>query len=404
MADDAALIARVRQDTPGTAHVIHFNNAGCSLPPASVVAAQLDFLVRESEHGGYETAEALGDKADQPNRDVARQLGADAAGVGFCGSASEAWRRILYALSLKPGARVVFDESTYGGNILALLDGRERFGWELAAVPIDPATGMICTADFARELKVGADLAVITHMAAQCGTVNEIAEIIQLAKGCGAFTLLDACQTMGQVPIDFGGLGLDSLIFTGRKYLRAPRGTGGFVVAKTALERLNPLGPDIRAGSVLDDHRWTVARAAAGLELWERNWANHCGLGAAVEYWAGIDQQWAWARIQRLAALLTDTLRAMPGVVVRRRKAERGGIVVFDLPGKDLRVVRDDLRSAGMNVMYAGPQNAPLQMARDNEHGWLRASLHYYNTEEEVQRFTEFLATVYQPSRVTSTI
>jgi len=392
--NDDALISRLRTETPGAERVLHFNNAGCSLPAAQVVTAQIDFLRRESELGGYEAAEALGEEAQQPYRDLARRLRADEACVGFCNNASDAWRRVLYGLPLKSGARVVYDESTYGGNILALLDGRDRFGWELVPVRIDPTTGTIDQGSFLRAIEGGADLVALTHMAAQCGAVNDIAQLVRTARSAGAFTLLDACQTLGQVPIDFASLGLDSLIFTGRKYLRAPRGTGGFVFSRAAMELVQPLGPDIRSAAVLSSQAWERQVGAIGFEQWERNWAVHRGLAAAIEYWSALDEGWVWERIQLVAAVLTEALCEVPGVEVRRLSEERGGIVVFDMPGHDLRGVRDRLRVQGINTMYAGPQNAPLQMARDNEHGWLRASVHYYNTEDEVDQFAAAVSAI----------
>jgi cysteine desulfurase/selenocysteine lyase len=386
-------IEALRADTPGAERVIHFNNAGSSLPTSAVVTAQTDYLFRESIAGGYETAERLGDAVTAPYATLARLLKVDEDEIGFCGNASDAWRRVLYALPLKPGAHVAFDESIYGGNLLAVLDGRDRFGWRLTPVRLNADSGQMDLEELARVLESGVDLLALTQVPAQSGVVNPIAEIAALARRAGALTLVDACQSLGQLPIDLSGTEVDSLIFTGRKYLRAPRGTGGFVVRRPLLDRIRPLGPDIRGGTVAEDGTRSLRADASVLEQWERNWALHLGLGAALDYLSGLDADWIWQRIQGLASTLVEALSEVPEVIVRRRSAERAGIVVFSLPGKDLVAVRDWLRAHGANTMFAGPQNAPVEMFRIADAGWLRASLHYYNTEDEIARFTELLRT-----------
>ncbi|MGH3731542.1 MAG: aminotransferase class V-fold PLP-dependent enzyme, partial [Micromonosporaceae bacterium] len=361
-------------------------------PATPVVEAQIGYLRRESAGGGYETAERLGDAADTPYRGIAGLLGVEPAEVGFCGNASDAWRRVLYALPLGRGARIGYDESIYGGNLLALLEAEERFGWRLFPVSLDPDSGRIDLTALEAALTDGLDLVALTHMPAHSGVVNDLDETSAMIRRHGAISLVDACQTVGHVPIDLSPTAVDGLVFTGRKFLRAPRGTGGFVVRGPLLERIQPLGPDLRAGEVLPDGRHQVRRGGVGLEQWERNWALHVGLGAAVEYLLDLDREWAWRRIQGLSRTLAAELSAIDGIVVRRGPAEQGGIVVFDLPGKTLTSVRDSLRARGANVMFAGEQNAPVQMRRQGERGWLRASPHYFNTEDELRRFAALVS------------
>lgn len=387
----AKTVEQLRGETPGADRVIHFNNAGCSLAATPVVDAQIAYLNREAAGGGYETAERLGAVADTPYQGLAKLLGVAPDEVGFCGNATDAWRRVLYALPLTRGARIGYDESIYGGNLLALLEAEERCGWHLCPVAVDPDSGRIDLSALADVLRAGVDLVAITHMPAHSGVVNDLADASALIRQHGALSLVDACQTLGHVPIDLSPTEVDSLIFTGRKYLRAPRGTGGFVVRRPLLERIRPLGPDLRAGEVARDGTHTVRQGSVALEHWERNWALHMGLGAAVDYLLDLDREWAGDRIQHLADTLVARLTAMDGVVVRRGSAERGGIVVFDLPGKELTAARDWLRAHGANVMFAGEQNAPVQMRRWGERGWLRASLHYFNTEDEVRQFVTLL-------------
>jgi selenocysteine lyase/cysteine desulfurase len=384
-------IEQLRLDTPGSGETLHFNNAGCALALACVVRAQVEFLERESRGGGYEVADQLGEAVLAPYRSLARVVNARPDEVGFCVSATDAWRRVLYALPFPPHPRIAVDESIYGGNLLALLDAQDRFGWTLCPITVDDS-GTIDMDSLTRLLSTDISAVAVTHMPAQSGAVNPIAEIGRLGRDHGAITIVDACQSLGQVPIDFDA-SIDGLVFTGRKYLRAPRGTGGFVLRRDVLRRLRPLGPDIRSADVTPDGSMRVRKDATALEYWEKSWALHVGLGAALAYLEALDPEWIWRRIQYVAGALVDRLREVPGVVVQRRSGERGGIVVFDVPGADLVAVRDWLRSRSTNIMFAGPQNAPLEMFRAGQRGFLRASVHYFNTEDEIEEFARRLAT-----------
>lgn len=380
------LAERTRNDTPGAATVVHLNNAGCSLATDSVLAAQHAYLDAEATLGGYETALAHEEVAARFYELGAQVIRADADEMGYCHSATHAWRKVLFSLPLLQGATIAFDESIYGGNLIALLDGQRRLGWRLIPIPIAPS-GLIdgeVLADVLDRSRV--DLLAVTHMPAQSGVVNDLQLIARNAEAGGALTLVDACQSLGHVPIDVTRDRIDAMVFTGRKYLRAPRGTGGYFVRRTLLEGLAPFAPDIQSAEVLDRRMaWRIRDGSRRLEEWERNWANVIGAVAALEYLVGLDASWIFSRISRTAEQLVATLRTVPGVEVRRRSAERGGIVVFDVPGRDLLEIRDRLRGAGVNVMFAGPQNAPLEMFARQERGWLRASVHYFNDESDLE-------------------
>jgi selenocysteine lyase/cysteine desulfurase len=158
---------------------------------------------------------------------------------------------------------------------------------------------------------------------------------------------------------------------------------------------MSPLVPDIEVAEVCDaPMQWGVRSGARLLEQWERNWTSVVGAVAALEYLAGLDDSWVRARIGELAEALVAVLRSVPDVTVRRRSGETGGIVVFDVPGHDLVQIRDRLRARNVNVMFAGPQNAPIEMFSRQERGWLRASVHYFNDESDLNALATELRVV----------
>jgi len=387
------LVQQLRDETPGASRVVHLNNAGCSLPPQAVIDAQVAYIQEESLIGGYEAADRFASSADEFYTYGAKVLGCAPEEIGLCQSATDAWRKILYALPLHEGSTIAFDESIYGGNLLALTDGRNRFGWQLQPIDLSES-GAIDLSHLARVLQEGSvDLLAISHMPAQSGVRNPLGEIAQLAAKARCLTLVDACQSLGHAPIDLRKEGVDGLIFTGRKYLRGPRGTGGYFLRADVAADVVPLGPDIRVAEITDcDLGWQMRSDVPRLEHWERSWSGFVGAAAALKYLSNLDGDWIWARITSLAHLVVGALEPIRGVEVRRRTAEEGGIVVFDLPGRDLIDARDRLRALGVNVMFAGPQNAPIEMLRRSERGWLRVSVHYYNTAEDVARLAAAVA------------
>ena len=388
---------RTRLNTPGADNVTHLNNAGCALPVRSVVVAQREYLDAEAMTGGYEAAAAHVDVTERFYELLAKAVGANSDEIGFCQSATEAWRRVLLALPLPAGATIAFDESIYGGNLLALLDGSRRYGWKLAPIRVEPSGTMDeeVLEDVLRNRAVS--LLALTHMPAQSGAVNDLGRSAAIARRHGVTMVVDACQTLGQVPLDVGREGVDAVVFTGRKYLRAPRGTGGYYVRRELAETLSPLVPDIQVADVRNARmEWDVRPGARLLEQWERNWTSVVGAVAALEYLAGLDASWVRARISGLAETLVAVLRSVPAVAVRRRSGETGGIVVFDVPGHDLVQIRDRLRARRVNVMFAGPQNAPIEMFARQERGWLRASVHYFNDESDLDALATELRAVLQ--------
>src|SRR5690606_35178611 len=96
--------------------------------------------------------------------------------------------------------------------------------------------------------------------------------------------LLDACQSVGQMPIVVDALGCDMLAATGRKFLRAPRGTGFLFVRRDAIARIEPPMLDTRAARWVDTTRYVLRADARRFETWERSVANLLGLGTAIDY------------------------------------------------------------------------------------------------------------------------
>jgi len=382
-------IERARRDTPAANQVLHFNNAGAALMPAPVLQAQLHHLQLEAEAGGYEAAAAAGDRIEAIYDSIGRLLNADRAEIALVENATVAWDMAFYSVGFAAGDRILTAEAEYLSNYIAFLQVARRSGAVVDVVPSD-AAGELDVEALERMIDRRVKLIAITHVPTNGGLVNPAAAIGRIARAHGILYLLDACQSVGQMPIDVAAIGCDMLSATGRKYLRGPRGTGFLYVRRAVLERLEPPFLDLQAATWVEPDRYEMRPDARRFENWERNVAGQLGLGAAVDY--ALD--WGLAniagRIEPLAAELRRGLAEIPGVSVRDRGRRPCGIVTFTVEGKPARDIVVALGQRRINCHLSG--GSTLNARARGLPDLVRASVHYYNTEEEVARFAAAIA------------
>jgi selenocysteine lyase/cysteine desulfurase len=208
--------------------------------------------------------------------------------------------------------------------------------------------------------------------------------------GSPAWYLVDACQSVGQLPVDMGRIGCDVLSATGRKFLRGPRATGFLVVSQRMLDDLEPFPLDLHAATwtTLDDY--DLAEGAARFESWEKAYAALLGMGAAIDYALACGIESLAERISLLARRARTGLAEIPGVVVRDRGSVQSGIVTIRVD--DPAGVVAGLRGRGINTSLSTPDYSRIDFGRDQAPGLVRISPHAYNTEAEVDRAVATIA------------
>jgi cysteine desulfurase/selenocysteine lyase len=381
-------VDRARLDTPGCTRVVHLNNAGAALPPRCVTDAVIAHLEREAEIGGYEAAAAAADATEHTYDAVARLLGCARAEIALVENATRAWDMAFYSLDLAPGDRILTSRAEYASNVIAFLQVSRRAG-AVVEVINDDEDGQVDVTDLERRLAGGpapVRLVAITHVPTQGGLVNPAAEIGRVTRAAAVPYLLDACQSAGQLPLDVSELGCDMLSATGRKYLRGPRGTGFLYVSEQLAERLEPPFLDLWAAAWTGPGSFEIQPGARRFETWEGNVAAKIGLGAAVGYALDIGLHDIEARVGQLAASLRAELAGLPGVAVHDRGSRRCGIVTFTVDGADAAAVQRQLSAAGINVSVSAATSAQFDLPARGLRELVRASVHYYNTEEELDR------------------
>ncbi|HKF70668.1 MAG TPA: aminotransferase class V-fold PLP-dependent enzyme [Stellaceae bacterium] len=381
-------VARVRAETPGCRNVIHFNNAGAALQPQPVLDAVLNHLQLEAEIGGYEAADRAGVALEEVYESLARLINGAPDEIALIENATRAWDMAFYSVKLRPGDRILTARAEYASNVIAFLQIAARTGAEIVVVPNDEA-GALSVDALEGLIDARVKLIAVTHVPTNGGLVNPAASIGRIARRHGIPYLLDACQSVGQMPVDVAELQCDMLSATGRKFLRGPRGTGFLWVRRSLIERLEPPFLDLHAATWIGMERYDIRKDARRFENWESYIAGRLGLGAAAEYATAIGLEPIWARVTTLAEALRRALSEIPGVTVRDLGHERCGIVTFTTEGLPAQELRKTLAAAKINVTTSSVFSTRYDMMARGLDLLLRASVHYYNTEEEVSRFCD---------------
>jgi len=378
--------------------------AGVSEAPAPVLEAVIGHLRLEADIGGYEAAAARRAATEHAYDAVAALLGARHEEIALVENATRAWDMAFYALPLRAGDRILTTTSEYASNVIAFLQLAGRSGVQIEVVPDDP-DGQLDVGALRELLDERVKLIAVNHVPTHNGLVNPAAEIGKVAREAGVPYLLDACQSVGQLPVDVRQIGCDLLSATGRKFLRGPRGTGFLYVSAPFLERLDPPFLDLYAAEWTAPDSYTVRPDARRFESWESSLACRLGLAAAVDYALGLGLEAIEERVTALAAELRERLRAIPGVTVHDRGARQCGIVTFSVAGHGAGEVAEALAARKINVSLPAPEAARHDFERHGLPVLVRASPHYYNTGDElaalcqvVERLARYLTSASGPN------
>ena len=388
----------LRAATPGCTRVAHLNNAGAGLMSRATLDAVTDHLRLEAAVGGYEAADARAEALAATRANAAALLGAEPDEIAITSGDTASFAKAFWGFVLGgglrgPGAgRILVDRLAYSSHYFAVVQAAARHDVTIEVIP-SRADGSLDVAALRSRLDERVRLVSATHVATHRGLVNPAAAVGAACREAGVPYFLDACQSVGQLPVDVGAIGCDVLTATGRKWLRGPRGTGLLWVRRGLIERLDPPGIDGFAAA------WTpggyaLNADASRFEEFERPIAAEIGLGVAIGETLALGIDAIAARIDALAESLRARLTTAPGVDVHDGGERRSGIVTFAHARVPAPRVREAAGAAGINVSVAAATSARLDMDDRGIEAVVRASPHAYNTEDELDRFLAVLTTL----------
>jgi selenocysteine lyase/cysteine desulfurase len=386
-------IQRFRSETRGTSEWIHFNNAGASLPPDEVVETVIHYLSEEATLGGYEMEYKYREQLGNVYQLIARLIHAEKDEVAIVENASMAWGLAFNGIKFKKGDEIITSEMEYVTNMLGFLNAEQTHGIQIKVIPNDEQ-GNFSLQAMEEAVTAQTRLIAITHIASTSGVVVPVIAIGKIARKHNILYLVDACQTAGQIPINVKEIGCDILSSTGRKYLRAPRGTGFLYVRKEIQDTLKILFMDGHTAQLISENAFEIRNDARRFELYEKNRALTLGLGKAIEYALDIGVGRIWQRVQFLATVMRRQLGAIEGITVHDNGEQKCGIVTFTVRGVGSSHVKAELAVKKIHVSVGLAKSTLIYMNRNSLSTVVRASVHYYNTEEEINGMCEALESI----------
>jgi selenocysteine lyase/cysteine desulfurase len=389
---NAAQLHRWRADTPAANDVTHLNNAGSSLMPTVVVHAMRQQLDREVALGGYEAQAESANAIAATYGSLASLLGTQPHNIAIAPSASQAFLNAFSAFDWTAGDILLTSSLDYTSQQILYLSMIERRGVHVITAPDLPEGGVDpqSVSDILRNKRP--KLVSMSWIPTHAGTIQDLPAVGQACRAAGVPFLVDACQAVGQLPVNVEHLGCDYLSGTARKFLRGPRGIGFLYVSDAALSRGEaPLHVDMHGATWTAPDRYTLANDARRFEEWEHSYINVLGLGAAAQYAVELDFNAACTRAHTHAA----NLRAWAGTVPGLRALDRGhhlsAIVTLEVAGHDARNLVAALRAqhihTGATLQWVGLRDLGPRGVQSA----IRVSPHYFNTSDEIEQFKNAL-------------
>ncbi|MEM6415265.1 MAG: aminotransferase class V-fold PLP-dependent enzyme [Pseudomonadota bacterium] len=381
----------LRRNTPGCRPgYTHLNAAGASLPDQSVIEAVLAYNKLEAQLGGYEAARETSETLERFYPAVAELLNCEANEVAFLENATRAWQAVFYSFSFQPGDRIVTCETEYASNFIAYLQRKRREGVIIDVIPAQD-DGDIDLSALDAAITDRTRLISMSHIPTSSGIVLPAEEVGAIAKKHGVPFLLDACQSVGQIPVDVKAIGCDMLSATGRKYLRAPRATGLLFVNRAMQKKLEPFVLDLHSAKWIDDDSYEVREDGRQFENWEQNIVGKRGMVQAIENANTIGLEVIHQKIREQANTLRAMLTDIRKITLLDLGKNKCGIVTFSVNGQDAIKVRDALYQRGIATASIAGWNSLIDTRRRNIPSLVRASVHYYTNDQDLLALTDAL-------------
>jgi cysteine desulfurase/selenocysteine lyase len=378
----------------------YLDNAATSQKPLAVLQAMDDYYrlrnanVHRGVHTLSEEATALYEGA---RGRIARFVNAPSSKqVIFTRNATEAVNLVAYSwglATLKPGDEVLITQMEHHANIVPWQLITQRTGATLRYVPLDPQGTL--RLDLLDELLTERTrLFAFVAMSNVLGTINPVAELVARAHSVGALALVDGAQSVPHLPVDVQALNCDFLVFSGHK-MCGPTGSGVLYGRRELLEAMPPFmgGGDMIREVRLEGSRWNTLpwKFEAGTPAI----AEVIGLGAAVDYLAGLGMDWVQQREHELVAYAMQQLSRVEGLrILGPAPDHRGGAVAFtlgDIHPHDIAAILD----AEAIAIRAGHHCAQPIHDFYGIPASARASVYFYNTFEEIDRLVVALDKVH---------
>ena len=383
----------VRGDKP----LVYLDSGATSQRPLSVWKAEEEFVLHTNapvHRGSYQLAEEADDAYESARQAIAAFVGADRDEIAFSKNATEALNEVAYVLSderagdlyVGEGDTVVITELEHHANLVPWQELCARTGATLKWYSMTE-DGRIDLDSL--ELDESVKVVAFTHQSNVTGAVADVDELVRRARAVDAMVVLDACQSVPHMAVDFHALDVDFAAFSGHK-MCGPSGVGVLYGKEELLKKLPPF---LTGGSMIEIvkmEQTTFAEPPTRFEAGTQMTSQVVGLGAAVKFLEEVGMDNIHAHEKKLTERALRQLKEIPGlrIIGPETTENRGGAISFTVDGvhpHDLGQVLDD---HGVSIRVGHHCAWPLHRACGAQ-STARASFYLYNTEEEIHKLVE---------------
>jgi len=380
--------------------IVYLDNAATSLKPKQVIEAERFYYenIGANVHRGLHILSEEASRVHESAHDtVAKFVGAKKNEVVFVRNATEGMNLVMYSLLnsgfFKKGDKILVSKMEHHSNIVPWQYLEKKIGIQLEFIGLD-SNYELDMRDFESKLK-GTKLVSITGASNTVATMPNIKEIEKAAHKEGALISVDGAQLVPHKEVDFSGMNIDFLAFSGHKML-APTGTGALVGKEKLLEKLEPFmfGGDMIHSVGLHDSTWNVLPYK--FEAGTPHIAGSFGIKAAVEYLKKVGMENIKKHEEKLTKLAIEEMQKIDSIKLYCPKNEKkqGGIVLFESTKLSAHELAMALSETENICIRSGMHCAEPLVSSLNKEGLARVSFYLYNTEEEVLFFTRSLKDV----------
>ena len=405
-ADFPILTRTVRDGKP----LVYLDSGATSQKPLPVLDAERDFVLHHNaatHRGAHQLAEEATDAYEHARELVAGFVGCAIDEVIFTKNCTEGLNLVSYVLGddragqyrVSAGDEIIISEAEHHANLIPWQELCRRTGATLKWFPLrDDGRLDLDAVEITERTKVVA----VTHASNVTGAITDVATVVERAHQVGALVVLDACQSVPHMPVNFTALGVDFAAFSGHKML-APSGVG---VLYGRAQILQALPPFLTGGSMIEHvtmEKTTYTAPPQRYEAGVPNMSQVIGLAAAIDYLDALGMDNIFAHEQELTSYALEQLTGLPGVRIigPTTPEQRGSALSFTIDGIHSHDVGQFLDDDGIAVRVGHHCAEPLH-TRFGISGTARASFYIYNSCADIDQLVEGIVRVQKFFGVTS--
>lgn len=383
----------IRKDIPLLNDLIYLDAASTTPTPEPVVNAMNDYFHNFNANigrGAYKTAVKSTTKFENAREKIAKFINSAKNEVIFTKNTTEAINLVANGIEFKKGDSIIVPNIEHHSNFLPWLNLKKQ-GTNLKIIKANKY-GIIDSSDVEKAVDDTTKLITTTHISNSIGSCQPIYEIGDIAEANDVLYMIDAAQSAGHMKLNVKETKADFIAFPGHKGLLGPVGTGFLYCKSDIAEQLKPMNLGGGTVSNVSEGDFTLESIPARFEGGTQNIAGIIGLGAAVDYVERIEIENIEKYSVKLTKYMYDELSSIDNILLYGNPENIHGIVAFNIDGMnshDVAKILDEIKNICVRSGYHCAIPAIKHVGADALGGTVRASVHYYNTKEEIDILVE---------------